>query len=293
MIGKPLNDSLKNTFSAIFQKIHVHSKDSHNSEINAENVFQPAINKQNRLLFAEMCSELLLPESGVKGLEHLIKLAKLAGKGESCLICAKHTSNLDVPNFYTLMSRYGKEALECFDRIFFIAGRKLNEDTPATKMLIEMFNRVVLSPKSYFETLAVNDEENRKLAKQINIAAQRKIRELRRHGYILLLYPTGTRTRPDVPSTSRALKETESYLRMFDNLCFMNVSGNTLPPTRSNELVSEIPHYDIVKFIVGPVQKTGEWLQSANDDFDKNSCLEGERKQWVADLVMKEINELK
>lgn len=291
MAGKPLDDNLENAFAAIFQKMIAQSNAYHDNKITAENVFQPAI-KQNRSLFAEICSELMMPGSDVIGLNHLIELAELAKNGESCLICAKHSSNLDVPNFYTMMNRHGKEVLDCFNRIIFIAGRKLNEDSPAAKMLTEMFNRVILSPKSYLDSLSPEETAKRKLAKQINIAAQRKIRQLRHQGYILLLYPTGTRTRPEVPETSRALKETAAYLRIFDNLCFMNVQGNTLPPVLSNRLVSEIPYYDVVKFIVGPVLKTSEWLQSADASFNRNDHLHSEQKQWVADLVMQEINKL-
>lgn len=291
MAGKPLNDSLKNIFKVIFQKMIVHSNAYNDNEISVDNVFQPAF-KHNRPLFVELCSELLLAESGVDGFENLVKLSRLSEKGESCLICAKHCSNFDVPNFYTLLSRYGQEALDIFDRIIFIAGRKLNEDVPETKMLTEMFNRVVLSPQSYLDSLGPDGDEKRKEAKHINIAAQRKIRELRKQGYILLLYPTGTRTRSDVPKTSRALKQAESYLRMFDNVCFMNVLGNTLPPMLSGDMVSEIPHTDVVKFIVGPVQKVGDWLRVANNSFEKCDDATIERKQWIADLIMDEINKL-
>ena len=290
-VGKPLDYNLKNAFDTVFQKMLAQSKAYRDSEITAENVFQQAI-KQNRPLLVEICSELLLRGSCVIGLEHLIELAELAKKEESCLICAKHTSNLDVPNFYTLMSRQGKQALDCFDRIVFVAGRKLNEDSTYMKMLAEMFSRVILCPKTYLNSIDLEEEEKRKLAKRINQVAQRTILQLRHQGYIFLLYPTGTRIRSEVPETSRALKETVAYLHRFDNLCFMNVLGNSLPPMLSNDLTSEIPHYDVVKFIVGPVQKTSEWLQTANAKFDQSGNPNSARKQWVADLVMQEINNL-
>lgn len=289
--GTPLSNSLESTFADIFKKMLTGSRAYHDNNITTENVFQPAI-KQNRPLFSEICSKLMLPESTIVGLHHLIALSKLAKNGESCLICAMHTSNLDVPNFYTLMKNQGKEALDCFDRIIFVAGRKLNEDSPFTKMLTEMFSRIVLSPKSYFDTLSPEEAGKRTLAKQTNIAAIYKILELSNQGHILLLYPTGTRTRPDKPESARALKETATYLRMFENLCFMNVLGNTLPPVLSNNLVSEIPHNDVVKFIVGPVLKTKKWLQSATDHNNTNGFLKNERKQWIADIVMQEINKL-
>ena len=290
-VGTPLNHSLEYTFADIFKKMIVKGGTNNGNNITSKNVYQPAI-KQNRLLFSGICSKLMKPESTIVGLHHLITLSELSKKGESCLICAMHTSNLDVPNFYTLMKNQGIEALDCFDKIIFVAGRKLNEDSPATKMLTEMFSRVVLSPKSYFDSLRPEEAEKKTLAKQTNIAAIYKILELSNQGHILLLYPTGTRTRPDKPETSRALKETATYLRMFENLCFMNVSGNTLPPVLSNNLVSEIPHYDVVKFIVGPVLKTKEWLQSCTDQFDTKGYTKSEQKQLIADKVMLEINKL-
>ncbi|MGR3318905.1 MAG: 1-acyl-sn-glycerol-3-phosphate acyltransferase [Candidatus Anammoxibacter sp.] len=289
--GTPLDHSLENAFAGIFKNMLTASRAYHDNNATTENVFQPAI-KQNRPLFSEVCSKLMKSGSSITGLHHLIALSELAKDGESCLVCAMHTSNLDVPNFYTLMKNQGNKALDCFDRIVFVAGRKLNEDSPATKMLTEMFSRVVLSPKSYFDTLRPEEVKRRTLAKQTNIAAIYKILELSNHGHILLLYPTGTRTRPDKPESSRALKETATYLRMFENLCFMNVLGNTLPPVLSNNLVSEIPHYDVVKFIVGPIVKTKEWLQSATDHSSTNGYSKSERKQLIADMVMQEINKL-
>ena len=291
MAGTPLSHSLENTFADIFKEMLAKSKAYYDNNITTKNVFQPAI-KQNRPLFSEICSKLMMPGSTIVGLDHLITLSELAKNGKSCLICAMHTSNLDVPNFYTLMKNQGKDALDCFDRIIFVAGRKLNEDSPVTKMLTEMFSRVVLSPKSYFNTLQSEEAGKRALAKQTNIAAIYKILELSNQGHILLLYPTGTRTRPDKPESARALKETSTYLRMFENLCFMNVLGNTLPPVLSDNLVSEIPHYDVIKFVVGPVLKTKEWLQSATNHFNTKECSKSEQKQLIADLVMQDINKL-
>lgn len=291
MSGTPLDDNLENTFADLFRKMIAQSEAHLDTEITAENVFQPAL-KINRPFFAEICSKLMQPGSDIVGIEHLLQLAGLAKNGESCLICAQHVSNFDVPNLYTLMNRVGKNALDCFDRMIFIAGRKLNEDSKVVKMLTEMFNRVILSPKSYLDSLTPEEADKRKTAKKINIAAQRKLRQLRREGHIVLLYPTGTRTRSDIPETARALEETGAYLRMFDNLCFMNVSGNTLPPSLSNQLATEFPHYDVVKFIVGPVIKTETWLQSANAGFDQKGKPNSERKQYLADLVMEEINKL-
>ena len=291
MPGRPLDDNLENSFVDIFKEINLSNKKNPIYDVTVNNVFQPAVMK-NRHLFVDICSELMQDGSEIKGVEHLTELADLAEKGESCLICSKHCSNFDVPNLYTLMSRYGSYESSCFNRIIFIAGRKLNEDSPGTKMMASMFNRLIISPRSYLDALGPDDTEKRKHAKRINIAAQRKLRELKYKGYILLLFPTGTRTRNDVPETAKALTETAAYMRMFDNVCFLNTYGNTLPPMLSRDLLTEIPHYDVLKFVASPVIKTAKWLEETIESFEDCNDSHADRKQWISDRVMNEIDNL-
>jgi len=292
MPGRPLDDNLENSFADIFKEINLSDKKKSTFDVTVNNVFQQAV-MENRHLFVKICSELMLDGSGIRGVTHLTELADLAEKGESCLICSKHCSNFDVPNLYTLMSRYGSYESSCFNRIIFIAGRKLNEDSPGTKMMAEMFNRLIISPKSYLDSLSPDDTEKHKQARRINIASQRKLRELKYKGYILLLYPTGTRTRSEEPETSRALRETVAYMRMFDNVCFINTFGNTLPPMLSRDLLTETPHCDVIKFVVSPVIKTGKWLNDAAAAFENCNDPHADRKQWIADRVMNEIDSLR
>ena len=110
-----------------------------------EIVFQVA-QKQNRERFAAIIEDLLLPGSGVEGVENLRSLHALAAQGHPALVLSAHVSNLDVPALYTLLKQRGEEAL--FEDIIFIAGRKLTEGCKSIKSMAEMFSRVVISAKS-------------------------------------------------------------------------------------------------------------------------------------------------
>ena len=135
-----------------------------------EIVFQAA-QKQNRERFAAIIEDLLLPGSGVEGVENLRSLHALAAQGRPALILSAHVSNLDVPALYTLLKHRGEEAL--FEDIIFIAGRKLTEGCKSIKSMAEMFSRVVISAKS-----SRMSEQEISVGMAINKAAQRKIAEL-------------------------------------------------------------------------------------------------------------------
>jgi hypothetical protein len=253
-------------------------------QIGVENVLQRA-RMVNRGTIGSMCEKLLFPGSGLEGLEHLEELAARAERGEPGLVLAWHTSNMDVPNLYTLLARQGRS--ELFDRLVFLAGRKLNEESAVAKVVSEAFPRLVVSPPSYFRA---HRDDARALAdaRAVNRAALRKARGLLSEGRMLILFPAATRYRPEAPETGRALSQVDGYLRMCRNFVVLNIRGNTLPPVTGAKMVTEEVCPDVVRHIVGPVCSAADFRRevlSAHGDLP-------EPRQAVADAVMRRIHAL-
>jgi hypothetical protein len=174
-----------------------------------------------------------------------------------------HRSNLDVPTLGTLLRDRAESKL--FQPIVWIAGRKLEEDAGLTGLLVQSVNRVIVTPHSWFDLPHSDDEIH--AAREINIAAERAIVKLRHEGWVLALFPSGTRIRPDDEATKQAIEETDSYLRLFDYLALCNIDGCTMPVTMDRDLTHETPQLDRITYAFGPVQRTDNWRADAAERF--------------------------
>jgi glycerol-3-phosphate O-acyltransferase len=205
-------------------------------------------------------------------------------------------SNLDVPTFWMLMRLAGPEYVEIFDRIIFIAGRKLNEESDVVKLFAEMFARIVISPKTFYDSLPDGAEKERLIAEAqvLNMAAYRKICEFRAHGRIFVVFPTGTRFRPWDPSTGRGLREAEGYLRSFQYFLLASCEGNLMPP-EPIAMSQETPRPDRVRMRFSPVRECAAFrralLAEHSEGIARGADLPDE-KQFIVDRVMEGINAL-
>lgn len=228
------------------------------STLASENVTPESVvrwGNQNRQVIAGLCRRLLLPGSKIAGLANLRALVRYAQDDKACLLCLNHRSNLDVPTLDALLTDHGEARL--FDSLIWIAGRTLDEDTDVTRMLVQCFNRVVVTPHRWFHSGRTEAEVHE--AKTINLAAERALARLRHQGWVCALFPAGTRARPDDASTKQAIAETDSYLRMFDYLLLCHIDGCTLPVSRSQDFAHEVPKLDRVVFTFGSVRPTDQW----------------------------------
>ena len=242
-------------------------------------VFQTG-SRVGRTKFAELCRALLLPGSGVAGLEHLSQLVRLAEKRHACLLCMNHQSNFDVPTLYALLQDHG--AADLFDRILWVSGRKLDEDVGPTRLLANCFPRVVLTPKSWF--LSPRNERERSEALRMNVRAYRAIHHLRRRGWLLALFPAGTRTRLGQEAMPRAIEEIDSYLKYSDYVVVGRIDGCTLPAVRDHDLAREIPRRDRVCYSFGAVLNAAEWRAAAARRYPELG-----QRQALARAVMEDI----
>ena len=221
---------------------------------------------------AAICRRLLLPGSELRGATHLRALVELAAAGESCLLCLNHRSTLDAPTLFTLLEDQSDPQL--FDRIIWIAGRKLEEDVGMTSVLVQSVNRVVVSPSTWFTD--DRSEEELRQGRLVNVAAERAVAGLRDQGWVFALFPAGTRTRLDDPSTRKAIEQVQGYLHLFDHLLLGNIDGCTMPVSRDHDLTHESPQLDRIIFTFGPVRRSREWISEAASrypDLDPRAAL--------------------
>ncbi len=245
-------------FADVLAAIQQHVDEAPPDTITPDNVVQWA-RKDLQPSIAVMCRRLLLPGSGIDGVENLAELTALAANGSSCIICLNHRSNLDVPTLYVLLADQQKS--ELFDRIIWIAGRKLHEDAGLTPLLVQGVHRVIVTPSSWMKN--GHSEAEIHVAHQINIAAHRAIHDLRGQGWLFGLFPAGTRIRPHDKSTTHAIEETDSFVKNFDFMVLARIDGCTLPVTRDRDLTHETPTLDCMRYTFGKVQRTSEWRTNA------------------------------
>ena len=208
---------------------------------------------------SDAVSSALRPSVESSASESPVRVIDVAAERRSCILCLNHRSNLDVPTLHTMLQDHSKPQL--FQKIIWIAGRKLQEDQGMTGMLVQAYNRVIVTPRSWLRENHSRDEVHE--AHLINIAAHRAIHDLRHQGWVFALFPTGTRIRPGNISTTRAIPETDGYLKNFEFMMLGNVKGCTLPVTRDQDLTRETPRLDRVTFTFGDVVSTDQWRDRA------------------------------
>ena len=217
-----------------FKKMRANYQSAQNLVITPDNVFQEGI-KHNYDLFMELVDQLMLPGSGVEGAENLLDTLSLLEDKKSVLFLMKHVGNFDVPCFYALLARCNKPYQDILDRLVFVAGRKLNEDSMMVKTFAEIFSRIVIVPNREIprETEEESPEQRAyreavvKDAGLINRAAFREMVRLKKKGHIIVLFPMGGRPKPGL--MERGVKETTSYMGFFDYVHFIEIRGNLLP----------------------------------------------------------------
>jgi len=264
-----------------------------NLVITPKNVFQEGI-RYNYNIFMELVDRLMLPGSCVKGAKYLINTLTLIKQKKSILFLMKHIGNFDVPCFYSLLSKEGEQYQQILDRLVFIAGRKLNEDSLLVKTFSEIFSRLVIVPnreipiqtdhetpeqKSYRETI-----ENE--ATLINRAAFRKMINLKKEGRIIVLFPMGGR--PKSWLKEKGVKETTSYMRLFDYVQFIKMEGNLLPVGR--EMKEEHPQRDKIIFTISDAVLAKDYLEESHRLFEEQT-KEMDFDQFNVNRLMGEIGQ--
>jgi glycerol-3-phosphate O-acyltransferase len=282
--------ALAKTYS---EKMKANYRSAENQKITPANVFQEGI-RHNYDLFIELVDRLMLPRSRVEGAKHLTKALSLIEQKKSILFLMKHVGNFDVPCFYSLLSREGTPYQDILDRIVFIAGRKLNEDSMFIKTYTEIFSRLVIVPNREIpqETPGAPPEQRSlreaviKEASLINRAALRMMIQLKKEGRIIVLFPMGGRPKPWLKE--KGVKETTSYMKLFDYVNFIEMKGNLMPVGKN--MAEESPQRDKIVFVISEPVLTKTYLEESRKLFGMQT-EETDFDQFNVDRVMIEIGQ--
>jgi glycerol-3-phosphate O-acyltransferase len=255
--------------------------------INEDNVYQEG-NNDILLLVDEMVDALVLPGSGIDGLENLEELFAKAESGKPCLLLLEHYSNMDLSLLMTFLKKAGSRGEDIRNSIIAISGMKLNEDNPAVAAFAAAYTRIVIYPSRSLQGL---DPEKYKTefarSNSINRAAMKSLIRHKYKGSLVLVFPSGTRYRPGDPETKRGIREIDSYIRSFDYMCFVALNGEVLH-VQKTDMLNDAVSKDVVKITVGKVTDCNDFRERARnavpEDYDK--------KQAVADAIMNELEKM-
>jgi glycerol-3-phosphate O-acyltransferase len=227
---------------------------------------------------------LILPGSGVDGMENLNELIDKAESGKSCLLLPEHYSNMDLTLISYLIRKEGGRGETIGNAIVAIAGMKLNEDNPAVSAFASAYTRLIIYPsRSFLDLDPVKDKAEIIRGNAINRATMKTLQDIKVKGKLILVFPSGTRYRPWDPSTKRGVREIDSYIRSFDYMCPIAVNGEVLH-VRQGDMLDDSVSHDLVRITAGKVIACSEFRQKVIPGDDK--------KQAVADGIMAILEEM-
>jgi len=277
-----MTETLKSTFYNKVKEALSYSKVP--TLITEDNVYQEG-NADILPLLDEMVDTLVLPGSGIDGLENIEELYAKAESGKSCLLLVEHYSNLDLSILITFLRDAGGRGKDIRNSIIAIAGMKLNEDSPIVAAFAGAYSRIVIYPSRYM--LDMEPEKSKIEQARSNAINRAAMKALIRHKYkgkLILVFPSGTRYRPWDPETKKGLREIDSYIRSFDYMCCVALNGQILH-VNENDMMNDFVSKDIVRVTVGPVINCNDFREKA-----RNAASEDEdKKQAVADAIMNEL----
>ena len=253
--------------------------------VTGDNVYQEGDGNILPLL-DEMAGSLLLPGSGVDGMENLEELLAKAESGKSCLLLLEHYSNFDLTLFCLLARQAGGRGGDIANAVIAIAGMKLNEDNPVVAAFAGAYTRIVIYPSRSLQGL---DSAELARSSAINRAAMKTLDEVKTQGRLILVFPSGTRYRPWDPSTKKGVREIDSYIRSFDYMCCVALNGEILH-VQQTDMMNDVICKDIIRLTAGPVLPCAEFRNSARAAAEAAGIED--KKQAAVDAVMAELEKL-
>lgn len=228
-----------------------------------------------------MIHESLIEPSGIQGFERLEELAARSRAGAACLLLVEHFSNFDLPVLSWLLRQRGVSGGQIADAVIAVAGTKLEEDGPVVAAFAEAYRRINIFPRRSAPQEAAHPFQRR----AINLAAAKAIRDKKKSGNLILVFPAGTRYRPGDPRTRRGQRETDSYIRSFDSMCLLSINGNILRVQDEGGMADDFICRDRVTISAGPVLSCRAFRERIRAQTPAGS----DRKQAVADEVMRRL----
>ena len=280
-------ETLTTAFGDIINEVVARAKIA--VKITEDNVYQQG-NGEIRSFLDKMAESLVLPGSGISGMENVRELFGLLKKGRPCLFLLEHYSNMDLTLFdYFLRKEEGGGPIA--DSLVAIAGMKLNEDSPVVAAFASAYTRLVIYPSRSLQGLdPEKDKEELLRSVMINRAATHTLIRVKEKGGLVLVFPSGTRYRPGEPSTKQGVREIDSYIRLFDYMCPVAINGEVLHVRPGDNMMDDYVSQDLVRFTAGPVMSCSAFRNDIREKAEK-AGLE-DKKQAVVDAVMDLLEEL-
>lgn len=214
--------------------------------------WQPA-NTKNLKNVLSIMSQLIYKNSKIINSHYLNKLQELVDQKKSCIIMPEHYSNFDLPGLYYIINTSYPELLPMVENIISLSASKLNAESKIVLAFSEAFHRIMIYPaRSKVSNTDMTSQELKEY-KQLETINQRAIKQLfnvRDQGKIILMFPSGTRYRPENPESRNALEQSASFLKRFDYVCFIGIAGNTLIVNPNNNMAEDIIRQDSLVYYI-------------------------------------------
>ncbi|MDR2020212.1 MAG: 1-acyl-sn-glycerol-3-phosphate acyltransferase [Treponema sp.] len=273
-------ETLTTAFRDIIKEAVVRSRAV--TRITEDNVYQQG-NTEIRPLLDKMVEALVLPGSGISGMENLRDLYQKSREGRSCLLLLEHYSNMDLSLFdYLVRREEGGEPIA--DSLVAIAGMKLTEDNPVVAAFASAYTRLVIYPSRSLQGLDPEKDRDELLrSASINRAVTKALIRIKEKGRIILVFPSGTRYRPWDPGTKQGVREIDSYIRIFDYMCPVAVNGEVLH-VRQGDMMEDSVSPDLIRLTIGPVLSCTDFRNKAREA--AGAAGVADKKQATVNAVM-------
>lgn len=279
-------DTLATAFKDIIKEVMPKSKAD--VVVAEHNVYQEG-NGEIRPFLDKMVESLVLPGSGITGMENIRELYRLLKEGKACLLLVEHYSNLDLSLVDTLL-RKEEGGAPIADSLVAIAGMKLTEENHIVGAFASAYSRIVIFPSRSLQGLdPEKDKEDFIRSAVINRAATRALIRIKGKGALVLVFPSGTRYRPGDPSTKRGVREIDSYLRMFDYMCPIAINGQVLH-INPDDMIYDSVSKDLVRLTAGPVLECSVFREQERAKAEAAGIED--KKQAVVDSIMELLENL-
>ncbi|MDR3336087.1 MAG: 1-acyl-sn-glycerol-3-phosphate acyltransferase [Treponema sp.] len=280
-------ETLSTAFKDVIKQVIFLSKAA--AVVTEENVYQEG--DTAILPFLDKIVEtLILPGSGMSGMENLIDLYQKAESGKSCLLFLEHYSNLDLSLFSYLLRQESEIGKVIANSVVAIAGIKLSEENSTVAAFTTAYSRLVIYPsRSLLGLDAVKDRAEIVRSNGINRAAMKTLLKLKAGGKLILVFPSGTRYRPWDPDTKKGVREIDSYIKSFDYMCPVAINGEALH-VRQGDMMEDSVSNDVIRLTAGPVYSCTEFRDKAR--LDAEAAGIEDKKQFTVDVVMKLLDDM-
>jgi glycerol-3-phosphate O-acyltransferase len=255
--------------------------------VTEQNVYQEG-NTEIVPLLDTMAETLILPGSGVSGMDHLKDLLNKAKEGHSCLLLLEHYSNMDLTLFHYLVRKEG--CPEIADALVAIAGMKLTEDNPIVAAFTSAYTRLTISPSRSIQGLNP-EKKQEELARfnAINRAAMKSLADIKTKSKLVLVFPSGTRYRPWDPDSKKGVREIDSYIKSFEYMCMVAVNGEVLH-VRQGDMLEDSVSQGVVRLTAGQIFSCSEFRNAERARAEAAGVED--KKQATVDAIMRELDKL-